>query len=120
MTEHEYVIPDTTSDAPPTAALTPAAEAQDPGTHAVPASETARVLIPVAQLAAHPGNVRSDLDLNPEFCASVAEAGVRVSLLITKTPDGRLPRHRRAPAPGGRTQGRAGRGPLRTGSGPRG
>ena len=101
MTEHEYVIPDTTSDAPPAAALTPAAEAQDPGTRAVPAGETARMLIPVAQLAAHPGNVRSDLDLNPEFCASVAEAGVRVSLLITKTPDGRyrvIEGHRRLAA----------------------
>ena len=101
MTEHEYVIPDTMSDPPPVATLTPATEAQDPGTHAVPASETARVLIPVAQLAAHPGNVRSDLDLNPEFCASVAEAGVRVSLLITKTPDGRyrvIEGHRRLAA----------------------
>jgi ParB family chromosome partitioning protein len=46
------------------------------------------MLIPVGQLTAHPGNVRSDLDLNLEFCASVAEAGVRVSLLITTTPDG--------------------------------
>ena len=58
-------------------------------------------MIPVAQLAAHPGNVRSDLDLNPEFCASVAEAGVRVSLLITKTPDGRyrvIEGHRRLAA----------------------
>jgi ParB family chromosome partitioning protein len=88
MTDHEYVIPDTTSDAPSAAARKPAGQAQDPGTHAVPAGETARMLIPVTQLAAHPGNVRSDLDLNPEFCASVAEAGVRVSLLITKTPDG--------------------------------
>jgi ParB-like nuclease domain len=86
MTEHEYVIPDTTSDATPAAALTPAAGTQNSGTHA--ADETGRMLIPVEQLAAHPGNVRSDLDLNPEFCASVAEAGVRVSLLITKTPDG--------------------------------
>ena len=88
MTEHENVIPDTTSDTPPSAAPTPAAEAQDPERRAVPASETARMVLPVAQLAAHPGNVRSDLDLNPEFCASVAAAGVRVSLLITKTPDG--------------------------------
>ena len=54
----------------------------------VPADAAARLMIPVAQLAAHPGNVRADLDLTPEFCASVADAGVRVSLLITGTPDG--------------------------------
>ncbi|MGE5287520.1 MAG: ParB/RepB/Spo0J family partition protein [Micromonosporaceae bacterium] len=35
-----------------------------------------------------PGNVREDLDLTPEFCASVAENGVRVPLLITTDGDG--------------------------------
>ena len=68
--------------------LTPATGDQDPGTQPDPADAAARLMIPVAQLAAHPGNVRADLDLTPEFCASVAEAGVRVSLLITKTTDG--------------------------------
>jgi hypothetical protein len=42
--------------------------------------------IKVSLLTAHPGNVRADLELSPEFCASVAEFGVRVPLLIT--PDG--------------------------------
>lgn len=43
-------------------------------------------LVPVSQLSAHPGNVREDLELSAEFCASVAHAGVRVPLLVT--PDG--------------------------------
>jgi ParB family transcriptional regulator, chromosome partitioning protein len=45
-------------------------------------------MVPVGVLAAHPGNVREDLDLSTEFCASVAEAGVRVPLLVTPGEDG--------------------------------
>jgi ParB family chromosome partitioning protein len=45
-------------------------------------------LVSVDQLTAHPGNVREDLDLTDEFCASVAEAGVRVPLLVTPLEDG--------------------------------
>jgi ParB family chromosome partitioning protein len=44
-------------------------------------------MIPVADLAAHPGNVREDLSLTAEFTASVAAEGVRVPLLITTAPD---------------------------------
>ena len=40
-------------------------------------------MISVDQLAAHPGNVRTELDLSAEFCASVAETGVRIPLLVT-------------------------------------
>ena len=40
-------------------------------------------MIGVDQLAAHPGNVRADLELTAEFCASVAETGVRIPLLVT-------------------------------------
>jgi ParB family transcriptional regulator, chromosome partitioning protein len=43
-------------------------------------------LIDVGLLVAHPGNVRDDLDLSREFLASIAEAGVRIPLLVT--PDG--------------------------------
>jgi ParB/Sulfiredoxin domain len=46
-----------------------------------------RRMIAVEKLTAHPGNVREDLDLTPEFCASVAENGVRVPLLITTNGD---------------------------------
>jgi ParB family chromosome partitioning protein len=101
MTEHTQVTPGTGHDELPTAGLTPATGDQDPGMRTGHADAAARLMLPVAQLAAHPGNVRSDLDLTPEFCASVAAAGVRVSLLITKTPDGRyrvIEGHRRLAA----------------------
>jgi ParB family chromosome partitioning protein len=42
----------------------------------------------VSQLAAHPGNVRTDLDLNDEFVASIAANGVLVALRITPDGDG--------------------------------
>jgi ParB family chromosome partitioning protein len=45
-------------------------------------------MIPVTDLAAHPGNVREDLNLTGEFTASVAAEGVRVPLLITTGPGG--------------------------------
>ncbi len=88
MTEHTQVTSGTGQDEVATADLTSATGDQNPGPQTAPADSAARLMIPVAQLAAHPGNVRSDLDLTPGFCASVADAGVRVSLLITKTPDG--------------------------------
>jgi ParB family transcriptional regulator, chromosome partitioning protein len=44
-------------------------------------------MISVNQLAAHPGNVRPDLDLTPQFLASVAENGVRIPLLVTPYDD---------------------------------
>ena len=45
-------------------------------------------MIAVSRLTAHPGNVRADLDLTAEFCASAADNGVRVPLLITTESDG--------------------------------
>ncbi len=44
-------------------------------------------MIAVDRLVAHPRNVRADLELTAEFCASVAENGVRVPLLITADSD---------------------------------
>jgi ParB family chromosome partitioning protein len=49
---------------------------------------TSRLVMPVEWLTAHPGNVRADLDLDPEFLASVAENGVLVPLRITVIGDG--------------------------------
>jgi len=40
-------------------------------------------MIAVAMLTAHPANVRADLDLGEEFCASIAQAGVRIPLQVT-------------------------------------
>jgi ParB family chromosome partitioning protein len=45
-------------------------------------------MVAVDQLTAHPGNVREDLDLTPQFLASVAGTGVRIPLLITPHDDG--------------------------------
>jgi ParB family chromosome partitioning protein len=45
-------------------------------------------MVAVDQLTAHPGNVREDLDLTPQFLASVAEAGVRIPLLVTPHDEG--------------------------------
>ena len=49
---------------------------------------SARLMIPVSELTAHPGNVREDLELTPEFCASIASEGVRIPLLVTPASDG--------------------------------
>jgi ParB/RepB/Spo0J family partition protein len=48
-----------------------------------PAMPVTLQLIAVGELAAHPGNVREDLELSKEFVASVADSGVLVPLLIT-------------------------------------
>jgi len=47
-----------------------------------------RLMIAVSDLAAHPGNVREDLNLTEEFAESIASEGVRIPLLITTGPDG--------------------------------
>ncbi|MGA2830143.1 MAG: ParB/RepB/Spo0J family partition protein [Streptosporangiaceae bacterium] len=51
-----------------------------------PSPAVPRAMIAVSRLAAHPGNVRRELDLSPEFVASIAVNGVLVALRIT--PDG--------------------------------
>lgn len=47
-----------------------------------------RPVAAVALLAAHPGNVRRDLRLTPEFLASVTAVGILVPLRVTPTDDG--------------------------------
>jgi ParB family chromosome partitioning protein len=68
----------------------PAPAAGEPGSGPQPggAGVPARLMVAVSELAAHPGNVREDLELTAEFCASIASAGVRVPLLITLTGEG--------------------------------
>ena len=68
-------------DTPPDAGQ-PAEVASGPGGAGQP------MLIPVSELTGHPGNVREDLELSRQFCASVAEAGVRIPLLVTAAEDG--------------------------------
>jgi ParB family transcriptional regulator, chromosome partitioning protein len=60
----------------------PSSSSSLPGTAAAP------WLVPVGQLAGHPGNVRGDLHLSTEFCASVAASGVRIPLLVAPDGDG--------------------------------
>jgi len=72
-------------------AADPAAVAQPVGS-AQPSPDAAaaarsRLMIAVSDLAAHPGNVREDLNLTEEFVASIAAEGVRIPLLITTSPD---------------------------------
>jgi ParB family chromosome partitioning protein len=76
---------DDDQSAPP--AADPSGPAGSDG-QAVPADGPARRMIRVADLAAHPGNVREELNLTGEFLASVAAEGVRVPLLITPAPEG--------------------------------
>jgi ParB family chromosome partitioning protein len=66
----------------------------DPGTALSPDHElktgpdfTERPMIPVALLAAHPGNVRDDKQADKAFCQSVAAAGIITPLEITTSPD---------------------------------
>jgi ParB family transcriptional regulator, chromosome partitioning protein len=71
---------------------------EPPAANADPAS---RPVIAVALLAGHPGNVRRDLRLTPEFLASVAASGILVPLRVTPAGDGRyrvIDGHRRLAA----------------------
>ncbi len=81
MSDRPGITPD-----PTTGALDP--DQPEAGFHAQAAADAARVMIPVSELAAHPGNVREDLELTSEFCASIAAEGVRVPLMVTPAGDG--------------------------------
>jgi len=76
-------VTDSTTAAEAAVALAGAPCVNDPAN-----APCARRMISVDRLVAHPGNVRIDLDLTAEFCASVADNGVRVPLLITTDSDG--------------------------------
>ena len=66
----------------------PLALTSRPGGEPAAGGPARRPVIPVAQLAAHPGNVRRDLDLSPDFLASVQANGVLVPLRVTPGSDG--------------------------------
>ena len=74
--------------APDPTAGPPDSDQPDTGSHPQTGTGAARMAIPVSQLTAHPGNVRENLELTPELCASIAAEGVRVPLLVTATSDG--------------------------------
>ena len=78
-------------DHPPTKAVSPADQAAPEGLttdHPTTVVIAPQPTIPVSLLTAHPGNVRRDLDLNPEFVASIAANGALVPLRITSGADG--------------------------------
>ena len=64
----------------------PEAEPGGPGSE--PGPGPPRAMIPVAKLAAHPGNVRRDLDLSAGFIESIRANGVLVALRIIPDGDG--------------------------------
>jgi ParB family transcriptional regulator, chromosome partitioning protein len=79
------------ADTDTTAANPPSDQPQDKTSERLasdqqPAPGPAPWIVPVSLLTAHPGNVRHELGLTPEFCVSVAEFGVRIPLLVA--PDG--------------------------------
>ena len=86
MTSSDNVI----HDDMPISDLPPADDADSKegpfGERETPSAAASRAMIAVERLAAHPGNVRRDLDLSPEFVESIAVNGVLVALRIT--PDG--------------------------------
>jgi ParB-like nuclease domain len=73
----------------PVASITQEAAGDPPwsSSGAVPSGLGSRLMIPVAALTAHPGNVRQDLALDAEFLASIADNGVLVPLRITLDTD---------------------------------
>ncbi len=77
-------LPEVTRDT----AGAPDPDQPDTGSQLQAGTDVVRMMIPVSELAAHPGNVREDLELTPEFCDSIANAGVRVPLLVTTASDG--------------------------------
>src|SRR5260370_16582623 len=77
-----------------------AAEVAEPD--GLPCGPQPAYMVAVDQLVAHPGNVREDLDLTPQFLASVADTGVRIPLLVTPHDAGGflvIEGHRRLAAP---------------------
>jgi ParB family chromosome partitioning protein len=69
---------------------TPASSEAAAGPDGLPSGPQPAYMVAVDQLTAHPGNVREDLDLTPQFLVSVAETGVRIPLLVTPHDGGFL------------------------------
>jgi ParB family chromosome partitioning protein len=89
MPEHTDLTSHDPARQEPDSPSSPAAEpAGGRAAEASEAGEPGRLMVAVSELTAHPGNVREDLELTTEFCASVAAEGVRVPLLITTSDRG--------------------------------
>jgi len=88
MSDRTDVNPGGTASEPPSEAADQPGSASPSGDHADGAPTLARPMIAVMLLTAHPGNVRRDLDLSPDFLASIQENGVLVPLRITADAEG--------------------------------
>lgn len=86
MTTSDNVTYDSPAEEQPPGAGTDL-EAPSAGEHGEPVPVVPRPMIPIDRLVAHPGNVRRDLDINPEFVESFAD-GVLIPFRITPNGDG--------------------------------
>ncbi len=86
MTTSEDVVHDGPAEEQP-AAGEPSPDAAPAAEQSEPATVVPRPMIPIGHLVAHPGNVRRDLDITPEFVESFAD-GVLVPFRITPNGDG--------------------------------
>ena len=88
MSDPTDINPDRPGSEPPHEAADEPRSAAPSGGREDGAPGLTRPVIAVSLLTAHPGNVRRDLDLSPEFLASIKENGVLVPLRITADADG--------------------------------
>jgi ParB family chromosome partitioning protein len=80
--------PDRPGSEPPQEAADESRSVSPSGGREDGAPDLTRPAIAVTLLTAHPGNVRRDLGLSPEFVASVKENGILVPLRVTTGADG--------------------------------
>lgn len=73
---------------PPQEAETAATETGEQDTPEV--TELDFGMVPVGELSAHPGNVRTDLKIKKSLVTGIRKRGVRQPLLVNRHPDGRL------------------------------
>jgi ParB/RepB/Spo0J family partition protein len=85
MTTDDVIHDNPAGEQPPAGETSPGAVPAEE--HSEPAPAAPRAMIPAGRLAAHPGNVRRDLDLSAEFVESIAANGVLVPLRITPAGD---------------------------------
>src|SRR6266568_9535338 len=83
MSEATDVSPDRPGSEPPHEAADEPRNASPSGGCDDGVPSLMRPAIAVSLLTAHPGNVRRDLDLSPDFLTSIKENGVLVPLRIT-------------------------------------
>jgi ParB family chromosome partitioning protein len=87
-------VSDVTTETSSATALDTGPAQEEVTTAETPQEPAARPMMHVDQLTAHPGNVRTDLKLTPEYLAFTAENGVLLPLRITIHCDGDVETYR--------------------------